>query len=59
MSQYSVTVAGVAVRKFDISKSKRMVGVSAMRSLLAKVRILLSSITVFKLSIHLKIGEWS
>lgn len=33
------TVAGVAVRKFDISKSKRMPGVRAILSLLASVSI--------------------
>ena len=48
-----VTVAGVAVLKLDISNMSRIVGVKAMRSLLANVRILLSSMTVFKLSIHL------
>lgn len=52
-SKYGFTVAGVAVLKLDISKIRRIVGVSAMRSLLANVKILLSSITVFKLSIHL------
>lgn len=47
-------MAGVAVLKFDISNIRRIVGVSAIRSLLANVKILLSSMTVFKLSIHLK-----
>lgn len=47
-------MAGVAVLKLDISKMRRIVGVRAIRSLLANVKILLSSMTVFKLSIHLK-----
>jgi hypothetical protein len=34
------TVAGVAVLKFDISNSSRIVGVSAILSLLANVRTL-------------------
>lgn len=70
------TVAGVAVRKLDISNNNRIAGVRAIRSLLAKVKTLnktnllnnianycnfteslnitlLSSITVFKDSIHM------
>mmetsp|Transcript_13737 Transcript_13737/g.31799 ORF Transcript_13737/g.31799 Transcript_13737/m.31799 type:complete len:248 (+) Transcript_13737:6710-7453(+) len=46
------TVAGEASRKFSISNSRRMGGVSGMRSLDASVSILLSSITVFMDSIH-------
>lgn len=47
------TVAGVAVFRWLISNKRRIVGVRGMRSLLARVRILLSSITVFKDSIHM------
>lgn len=47
------TVAGVAVLKFDISNNNLIAGVKAIRSLLAKVRTLLSSITVLRDSIHI------
>lgn len=47
------TVAGVAVFRCEISNSRRIVGVSGMRSLLASVSTLLSSITVFSDSIHI------
>ena len=43
------TVAGEQWRMWLISSSSRMLGVSGMRSLLASVSILLSSITVFML----------
>mmetsp|Transcript_48479 Transcript_48479/g.115337 ORF Transcript_48479/g.115337 Transcript_48479/m.115337 type:complete len:242 (-) Transcript_48479:581-1306(-) len=46
------TVAGDASRMFSISRRRRMGGVSGMRSLDARVSVLLSSITVFMLSIH-------
>lgn len=48
------TVAGVAVLKCPISNKRRISFVSAIRSLLANVSTLLSSITVFKLSIQLE-----
>nr|CAD7257237.1 unnamed protein product [Timema shepardi] len=47
------TVAGVAVRNDAISKMSRIILVRAMRSLLARVRTLLSSITVLRDSIHM------
>ena len=47
------TVAGVAVLRWEISNRSRMLGVSAIRSLLASVRILLSSMTVLSDSIHM------
>mmetsp|Transcript_14093 Transcript_14093/g.33799 ORF Transcript_14093/g.33799 Transcript_14093/m.33799 type:complete len:260 (+) Transcript_14093:5797-6576(+) len=47
-----LTVAGEQCSMWLISSSSRMVGVSGMRSLDASVSILLSSITVFMLSIH-------
>lgn len=40
------TVAGVAERKLDISNSSRMVGVNAIRSLLASVSTCARSVTV-------------
>lgn len=46
------TVAGVAYLRFEISKSNLIAGVKGNLSLDTKVRTLLSSITVFKLSIH-------
>ena len=46
------TVAGVQCTMWLISSSSRMLLVSGMRSLLARVSILLSSITVFMDSIH-------
>lgn len=47
------TVAGVALFKWPTSNNNLISVVNAIRSLLAKVNTLLSSITVFKLSIHL------
>ena len=47
------TVAGVAVLKLEISKINLISLVRAILSLLAKVSILLSSITVFRDSIHI------
>ena len=47
------TVAGVAVLRFEISKISFISGVTAILSLLARVRILLSSITVLRDSIHM------
>mmetsp|Transcript_37224 Transcript_37224/g.88179 ORF Transcript_37224/g.88179 Transcript_37224/m.88179 type:complete len:242 (-) Transcript_37224:575-1300(-) len=47
------TVAGDASRMFSISRRRRMGGVSGMRSLDARVSVLLSSITVFMLSIQI------
>jgi len=46
------TVAGVALFKFEISKISLIDGVKKIRSLLTKVKTLLSSITVFNDSIH-------
>lgn len=47
------TVAGVAVLKLEISKISFIWGVTAIRSLLARVKILLSSMTVLRDSIHM------
>ena len=47
------TEEGVAQRKWEISKMSRICGVRAMRSLLASVRILFSSMSVFNDSIQL------
>jgi hypothetical protein len=41
---YLDTVAGVAVRRLEISKMSRISGVNAILSLLANVKILLSSL---------------
>jgi hypothetical protein len=41
------TVAGVAVRRFEISKMSLISGVRAILSLLASVKILLSSLVDF------------
>ena len=46
-------VAGVAVFRFEISKRSLISFVKAIRSLLANVKTLLSSITVFSDSIHM------
>ena len=46
------TVAGVAFFRFDISNISLIEGVKNILSLLTNVRTLLSSMTVFKDSIH-------
>jgi hypothetical protein len=46
------TVAGVAFFKFDTSNNNLIEGVKGILSLETRVRTLLSSITVFKDSIH-------
>ena len=46
------TVAGLALRRCEISKMRRIAGVSGIRSLETSVSTLLSSMTVFIDSIH-------
>lgn len=56
MRQFQIpleTVAGVAQCKCPTSNISRITVVNAIRSLLASVNTLLSSISVFKLSIHI------